>query len=159
MSFFTYLWKTSEWKKKIQMIKSGDSKISYAAGSKFKESGMRIGDTVFIVSVQNGDLYLAGKIKIAKITNKTDAANILSINESELWTSDEYLIPDAKDIDIFRQNLIIDINEAKELDFCKDKGFVKLKYNDNKIDPQTLRRPRKLYSPSELILFNAIKNY
>lgn len=157
MSFFTYLWKNETWSKKVQLSHNGYSKLDYAASDRFKVTGITRGATVFIVTVKQGVLYLGGYIKVYDVLNCNQAAKYLKRPEHELWKASDYIVAcQGEEID-FRSNLIIPLEQTKRLELVKDNGFVNLKMDsDGKLDRQTLRNVRKLYTGSEKILFDLL---
>ena len=143
--YFTYLWKNDEWKRKVKDL---DQNLIYAASNQFSERGVKVEDTLFIVTVLDGCLYLGGKIIIKQITNRSTAASLLSLNEADLWKASEYAIASLSSISIFQKNNLIEGVISHKLEFTDGRGFKNPKLKDGKLDVQTFRGVRELYDDS-----------
>mgnify|MGYP007059444534 CR=1 FL=1 len=70
--FFTSSWQFAEAKSRAT-----GQPLRYAAGSRFTQSEVGSGDTLYIVSVSKGQLYLLGKMEVDRIVSYEEAEQIL----------------------------------------------------------------------------------
>ncbi len=148
MKYFTYLWKSSTWNKKVSQSDTSSNMLEYAVSDKFTAAGVGPDCTVFIVTAKEGLLYLGGSIKVSCITDKATAAEQLGVEVDELKEDGEYILAREGTVMQFKSDLLVSDSVVKTLEFAKpDGGFVNLKYDSTgKLKGQTLRGVRRLYA-------------
>jgi len=159
MSYFTLYWKNDTWSRKAEEASAGRPTLEYAASCQFKRAGVKPGSTVFVVTVLEGILYVAGLVKVNQVlSSKHEVAAALGIPEAELWDSDYYVIPKSGTVDLFRGNVTVSPSVAAGLQFESRTGVVSSPKTgpSGKLDVQTLRAVRRLARGSEQALLTAI---
>ena len=79
MAHFLYLWKPEQVAFTQENLKEGDPGLEHTAGDQLKR--VSPGDHLWIVSVYEGNLWLAGHIHVDKVLNASDAAAYLGKND------------------------------------------------------------------------------
>jgi len=161
LAYFTYLWKNETWTRKKAEAAEGHDRLDYAAGDRFTSAGVTPGSTVFVITVEGGELYLGGYIHVGRILDCKNAALTLGQPESSLWGAKEYIVAEPGTEVHFRGDLLVPRHISHHLQFERNGGFVhpvppKIDA-EGKIDRQTLRHVRKLYRGSESVLFALLK--
>jgi hypothetical protein len=134
---FTYSWQYVEARKE-----SEGGLLGHAAGSRFSSRGIEPGDFVYIVAVHRGQLYLLGKMQVAKIVSLDEARRILG---AEPYDAPEHLIASACTPAHLTQ---VPVALAKELRFIGGSRKEGLAFREEEIlDPQTMRVIRELEIP------------
>jgi hypothetical protein len=138
------------WNKKTEDFRFGEKHIRYAAGDQFLKRGVAPGDSVFIVTVRKGIVYLGGVIRVKLVTDRAAAANTLGIPSAELWDASEFILPAPSDADIFRPNLALTDRLVDDLQLLHGKADIKPPKRDASggVDRQTFRGIRRL-APGE----------
>jgi hypothetical protein len=72
-----YSWNRNGWEQKRQDVQFGEKELRYASSDNFTRRGVSVGDTLFVVSVRGGNLYLGGKIEVAEVLPREEAASAL----------------------------------------------------------------------------------
>jgi hypothetical protein len=140
--FFTHYWLNRTWERNRKNASDGDL-LDHTAGNLFQERSIQSGDTVYVVSVINGLLYVCGKLVVEKICDVDEAAAILGYEPEDLWEADEHIISAAATPMNF--NLKVPLRLTRQLRFISGKGEKPLKFKAaNYLDEQTLRGVREL---------------
>jgi hypothetical protein len=64
---FTQLWKNETWEA------HGEGRLDHSASNGFLKAGGAVGDAVFIVTVKDGKLLLAGELKVDEVLSLNQA--------------------------------------------------------------------------------------
>jgi len=142
MAAFTQYWKG----KTIddQASCEGDQ-LRHTAGNEFVKKGVKVGDTLYVVSVKKSILHLLGRATVDRIVSQQDAKNELGEN---LWDAREHIISDHGSP--MRFNRTVPSSIIKRLQFGNDKA---LKFvRPGILDDQTLRGVRRLTRQSSDLL-------
>lgn len=86
MKFFTHYWSNDTW------FANRGEPLDYVAGNQFTARGVEVGDTIYVVTVLAGRLYLGGKMIVDSHCDRVEAARRLPYDAEELWEANEYLI-------------------------------------------------------------------
>ena len=153
MKYFTHYWKNSTW----ESNRNSDFKeyaVEHISGNDLKKRGFSIGDTVFIVTVRSGKLFISGKLIIGKFCNREEAAKEMNCNSNDLWDAKEHIIASKYTVTTPKHwDLEVPLEIAKQLKFMTgDKVKTLVFNNQNELDKQTLRSPRQLTFESALKL-------
>ncbi len=103
---FTLYWK-------IDPVKRNDLNAHYDtlyASSKFLKN-VQFGDTLWIVNVHVGRLYLLGRLRVMMVTSDSELAQSIVDSDKEWWEAETYAIADKRDVEPLRE---IDITEQHD---------------------------------------------
>jgi hypothetical protein len=125
--------------------------INYAASNQY--SRVKVGDTVWLVSVRSGRLRLIGRVVVGQVTDRDGAARLLGTDR--LWAADHYILPATADI---RPVVDIDIHHlVPELRFRSAGGSDRLVQDeDGAVSGQQLQALRVLAGDSPRLLSEAL---
>lgn len=148
---WTYLWKNEMWIKKTEDLRFGEKYLRYAAGDQFTKRGVSPGDSVFIVTVRKGIVYLGGVIRVELVTDRKTAAQALGLQNDRLWDASEFILPAPSNEDIFRPNLALGNRFVDDMQLLHGKGEIKSPKRDASggVDRQTFRGIRQLVAGEE----------
>lgn len=153
-----YSWGRQEWEKKTKDSQFGQFRLNYAASSKFRSRGIKQGDTIFVVNVFNGSLYLGGYIRVDKIVDQTLAKQLLGEDRNDLWKAADYALAAQNDVINFRPKTVVPnglIDELWLIDSKLGQSNPKRAANGG-VDPQTFRSIRQLVPGQERKLFELL---
>ena len=151
--YFTHYWKNSTWYRSQEWHADGDL-LTYVAGNLFTKRGVEIGDTVYVVTVLSGNLYLCGKLIIGKICNAHEAARLLGRKAEELWDASEHVV--ASEATPMRFDLAVPLTVTAGLRFMNRERSRSLEFVvPGQLDQQTLRTVREL-EPSSALSLDAV---
>lgn len=147
MSYFTYLW-TNECR--LDEIEKGfeGKPLELSAGNAFTKRGVKKGDTMYVLCVDKGLVYLIGRMKVARILPRDvyDA----EFGTPDLWDGEEVVV--GENGTPCRFNFTIPPETLKNLRF-EAKKTEPLKVEDGKlVEAQSLRSVRELYWESVTVL-------
>ncbi len=139
MSHFTYLW-TNECR--LNCIAAGweGKPLDISAGSAFTRRNVRKGDTMYVLCVDKGLVYLIGRMKVARIL-AMEAYNA-EFGNPDLWPGDEVVI--GENGTPCRFNFTIPPETLKKLRF-EGKAEHLLIEDGKLVEPQSLRSVRELH--------------
>ncbi|MCL6504890.1 MAG: hypothetical protein K6T86_19605 [Pirellulales bacterium] len=145
---FLAYWKpdTADW----NVAKGGP--LNHAASNQFGR--VEPGDTVWLVTVRSGRLYLLGRIIVGRVTDQEGAARALHTTKDYLWEADYHIIAangtahEITDLDIH--------SLAASLRFESPTGRDRLAVADNMVSAQQLQAMRVLSPASAELLSGAL---
>lgn len=150
MKYFTHYWRNDTWEFNRQDNPEGEL-LDHIAGNMFVQRGVEIGDTIYIVTVSKGKLYLCCKIIAGKIGGIDEAAAYTNKNPEDLWDADEHILASASTP--IHWNFEVPIGITKQLKFLSGDDTKNLTFLPNdKLDQQTLRGVRRLKNESAAML-------
>lgn len=139
MAHFTYLW-TNECR--LDCINAGweGKPLDISAGSAFTKRNVKKGDTMYVVCVDKGLVYLVGRMKVARIL----ARNVYDseFDTPNLWPGDEVVI--GENGTPCRFHFTIPPDALKMLRF-EGKAEHLLVEGGKLVEPQSLRSVRELH--------------
>src|ERR1035437_9501299 len=56
----------------------------------YRQRGVSVGDVVYVLSIHNGQLYIGGRIPVAKIVSRAQAIRL--VGRRDLYDADEWVI-------------------------------------------------------------------
>jgi predicted HNH restriction endonuclease len=125
------------------MYSSEGDLLNHVAGNLFEERGVSVGDTVYVVTVIKGKLYLCGKLIVGKICDVDEAATILGCEAKDLWEANEHII--ARAATPLNFSIRVPLELTKQLRFVSDEDAKPLFFKSHEhLDKQTLRGVREL---------------
>lgn len=162
MTSYTLLWTNETWGKYSDTKRiSGACSIDYVAGdNKRPLSEVGPSDEIFVVTVKQGNLYVAGRLVAATFPLSRREA-IAKLGRTNLIDKDLFLVADKEELDEFRSGCLVDLDVARNLELIKVDGSIGRPSLDSKgvIDRQAFRSPFKLTAKSanalRLILSNS----
>jgi len=87
------------WKPNQPSFSTPKARLNHAASNKFKHC--KVGDVVWIVTLEEGKLQLVGRIPVKYLVNHKKACQIL--DQYDLWPADWHIISDPKGGDLVRR--------------------------------------------------------
>lgn len=147
MASYTLLWTNETWGKYSDIKRiSGTCSIDYVAGDNkrpLSEAGP--GDEIFVVTVKQGSLYVAGRLVVATLPLSRHEA-VTKLGRSDLIDKDMFFVANKDKLDEFRSGCLVDLELAKNLELIKVDGSIGHPSLDRKgsIDRQAFRTPFKL---------------
>ena len=153
--YFTYLWTNESWIRKTALAREGYWHLDYAAGNRFRSAGVAPGSVVFIITVIRGSLFLGGYIEVEAVLDRENAAKFLGQYAGDLRNANEFIVARPGSEVVFRGDLKVDDAIAKSLGYRTKSGELVYPKQDaeGRIDRQTLRNVRRLFTGTEKKLF------
>lgn len=158
--YFTHYWKNSTWKDN-KNSQFADYAVKHISGNDLRKRGIEIGDTVFVITVKEGKLFLSGKLIVGKFCNRQEAALEMKCKPSDLWDAAEHIIaskftPTTEE----HWDLQVPTNITEQLEFVSGDEIKGLKFKSkNYLDQQTLRSVRRLTPESAQKLDDILLTY
>ncbi len=142
---FLFLWRKF-WRDEAQ--KGWGNKMDYVGGDQIRRRGVKPGDVLWIVAVEEGNLYLLSRVVVDEILSTKEAQKRLRTND--LWPGKDHVLADKRylepwldeDITMLAPKLRFESTVAPQLDIGED----------GKIDWNQLRTMRQLTSESADLL-------
>jgi len=148
--YFTHYWQNSTWFRSKEWHADGDL-LEYVGGNLFTKRGVGIGDTIYVVTVLRGKLYLCGKLTVRRICDANEAAKELGREADDLWDASEHVV--ALQATPMRFDRPVRLKITAGLRFVNRNGSKTLYFVEpGKLDQQTLRGVRELEPSSALDL-------
>jgi hypothetical protein len=124
--------------------------LEHTSGNRFVKSGVESDDSVYVVTVRKGLLYLIGRLTVARICSRAEAQEVLGTDD--LWDAKDHIIAASATPMRFEFKVPIDITE--KLLFIRKSGAVERPVfkKSGYLDQQTLRCVRKLSPESARLL-------
>ena len=135
---FTHYWKNSTWER-------NDNLLGHTASNLFKKRGVEAGDSIFIVTVDAGMLYVGCVLQVDQVVGRRETQKLLG---GKVWETSDHII--AKKNQPFYKNLRVPLDTVRALRFEGGKSLVFKE--PGKLDQQTLRGVRELAPESADIL-------
>src|SRR5206468_1037169 len=85
--YFTHYWANDTW---AENSHTQDKPFRHAASNLFRSRGVASGDFVYVVTVLEGRLFLAGRIEVDRVLGQDEAEAI--IGEGPLWPADDHVV-------------------------------------------------------------------
>ena len=86
---WTCHWRHSTWRPDVN---AEGEPVRCAGGNNFRKRGVSVGDSVYVVSLAGGQLYLGGRMTVRAVVSRAEAARLTSRNEGELYEADEWIV-------------------------------------------------------------------
>lgn len=127
----------------------GGKMLDYAASNQY--SRVKVGDTVWVVSVRAGRLRLVGRVAVGQVTDRETAARV--VGSAGLWQADHYILPVPGTV---RPVADIDIHHlVSELQFAGASGRL-TPDEEGAVNGQQLQAMRRLAGNSPQLLADAL---
>jgi hypothetical protein len=142
----------SYWKPETADVNlQGGYSLNHSASNQYWR--VHVGDTVWIVTVRDGDLYLLGRILVAEVTDQQGA--IRAFQTTDLWRADFHILAEPETDEVIREIPIAQL--APRLRFRSRAGNDRLAVVDGKVNPQQLQTMRVLTSDAATLLEIALE--
>lgn len=150
MTAFTHYWKNDTFDHMRDSGNEGEP-LTHTAGNRFANVSVKKGDTVYVITVVKGELFLVGRMIVSQIVHgDAEAARLLG---GDVWSADDHLIADDRDGTPMRFRRRVPDEIVKQLRFESSDGPRPLTFtNSGGLDQQTLRGVRKLTKGSTQLL-------
>lgn len=149
--FWTCHWRFRFWRPDIN--REGHP-VSLSGSNNFRKRGVSVGDTVYIISLSDGHLYLGGRMTVKQIVSRSEAAKLW--NDENLYDAREWIIDPEETGSTLHLHRRLSPTVTKQLRFLsgssrKEPCFI----SDTELDNQATRGVRQL-SPESAALFDRI---
>lgn len=146
MTAFTHYWKNDTFEQMRANGSEGEP-LNHTAGNTFANAGVKKGDTVYVITVIKGDLFLVGRMTVSQIVHSdAEAERLLG---SDVWSADDHLIATESECTPMEFRRRVPIETVQKLRFEAKEGPKPLTFKSpGGLDQQTLRGVRKLTRPS-----------
>jgi hypothetical protein len=150
--YFTHYWKNSTWNNQIEGFdRDSDHTLQHTAANMFRKREVSKGDSVYIITVKQGQLLLLCKLTVADVCGYEKAARLLK--DENLWSAGDHIV--AEYPAPIRRSFEVPVPFAttKQLRFESSQGSRALHFVEpGVLDQQTLRGVRELDYPSAQLL-------
>jgi len=125
----------------MKKIRSGRLRLDYLGGERFAQLGVKPGDQLFVVSVRVGELFLGGRVVVAKLCDLRTAASIFARDPDDLWPASQYVIAEPSTVNDLIPGLTLSAAVVDRLEMLSpgEKARTVKRGDDGRINPQTLR--------------------
>ena len=146
--FWTSHWRFCYWRPEVN--RDGEPTCSSGSNS-FRKRGVSVGDTVYIVSLGAGQLYLGGRMVVKGIVSRAEAVRLW--RNDNLYDAEEWIVDPEKSGTLLDLHRRLSPALAKQLRFIshsglKDPCFV----SETELDNQATRGVRELAPESAALL-------
>jgi hypothetical protein len=150
---WTFHWQIRSWK---QEFNPEGVPIRAAGSNMFRRRGVSPGDSVYIVSLSAGELYLGGRMTVKAIVSREEAIRITK--DRNLFQAAEWLVDPDRDGTPLNLHRKLDAALAKRITLRSKHGPTPYKFvSDTELDNQTTRGVRELTSESAEMLDRIIQ--
>lgn len=130
--------------------------FDHTASNMFSARGLSVGDYVYAITVRDGELFLVGRMKVARIVHSDEEAEKLLGYEP--WSAADHLIADRSEYTVLRFDRSVPLDIVRQLRFeSADGPKAALLRTESELDQQTLRGVRKLTASSVRLLDSLIQ--
>jgi hypothetical protein len=150
--YFTHYWTNKNWIYQIEnFVKNSGITLRHTASNMFRNRGISKGDSVYIITVKRGQLFLLCKLTVAYICGFEKAARLLKDND--LWEAEDHIVsespaPMRREFDVPLPLAITEQLRFEGSEESKAAHFVE----PGILDQQTLRGVRELdYASAQLL--------
>ncbi len=125
--------------------------LDHTAGSDFSTRGVKIGNTIYVVNILRGELYLVGRFTVGEfLFSDAEARARLGY---EPWSAKEHIIARPGTGTPTRLGRVVPLEIVRRLKFHTTQGVKGLAFVDaEELDRQALRGVRRLTQPSAKLL-------
>jgi hypothetical protein len=146
--YFTHYWKNGTWYSNQGY--EGEP-CNHLAGNMFRKRNVAREDFIYVVTVQEGQLFLGGRMQIDEIISRDRAIELLGTDD--LWEAEEQVIAIPGTGTPMRLDRIVPVETVRQLRCVTGKGEEGLYFRTpTELDGQTLRGVRELTAESARIL-------
>lgn len=92
--YFTHYWSNSTWQQHCASATDGEL-LDHIASNVFLQRGVSPGDSVYVVTVLHGALYVLAKLHVAMVVDVETAAAALGASPESLWDAEDHIVAEA----------------------------------------------------------------
>jgi hypothetical protein len=150
MTAFTHYWKNDTFEQMRANGHEGEP-LDHTAGNTFSNVGVKPGDSVYVITVKKGELFLVGRMKVSNIVHSNaEAERLLGY---DVWPAADHLIANENECTPMRFRRRVPLQIVQQLRFDSKTQPQPLKFTDSgRLDQQTLRGVRRLSRRSAELL-------
>lgn len=135
----------------------GPDPLNHTADNAFRKKGVEPGDTIFVLSFRNGNLYVVGRLVVAEILDQKPAERKLG---QRLWKAKDHVIGEPGRSTPVRDDAIVPPDRIDEIGFLDDSGARSHpKRNHGKLEPQTFRHTRRIDSSTAALFEDVLASH
>ena len=150
---WTHYWSNDTWDRE-KAISEGDG-YRHTAGNQFRKRGVSPGDSIYLVSVFEGRLFLGARMRAGQVLGQEEAARILGT--TELWAADDHVIAEPGTETTLRFNRKVPTSVVERLRFRRGNTLLPPTFTGpGVLDGQTMRGVRELSSEAAALLDGVI---
>jgi hypothetical protein len=151
--YFTHYWKNDTWDE-YREAREGTPLVR-TASNKFRSKGVEPSDFIYVVTVQQGKLFLLGRLEVAGILTREQAQERFG---QDVWNAEDHAVGTHVTGTPMRFDGIVSDDIVQRLGFVTADGITKLTYRaPGHLDQQTLRGVRELTPDSAALLDQIIQ--
>jgi predicted HNH restriction endonuclease len=153
--FWTNYWKNRYWRDDIN---KEYQPIRHSAANTLLQRGVAPGDTVYILSLADGHLFLGGRMTVKQIASKEQAVQIL--RPGELYDADQHAIGEESDgtpLNLHRRLASVLSRQLKFVSPDSNPKHLRFVADTDDLDGQTIRGIRELTAESAEFLDRVIE--
>src|SRR2546426_1511578 len=131
--YFTHYWANETWAENSH--EEGKS-FRHAASNLFRSRGLASGDFVYVVTILEGRLFLAGRIEVDRLLGQEEAEAV--IGQGSLWPADDHIVAKAGTENPVRFHRRVPPDVVRRLRFLSGDGpaVAPLVDSEGRLDPQ-----------------------
>lgn len=151
---FTHYWQNATWDYERER---GLGVLDQAASNQFVERGVSPngGDTLYAISVRNGDLLLGGRLDVYRIVSQQEAERVLG---RSVWEAREHALAEPRTAQPLNLDRVVPRDVVRQLRFVGGGSPVAPVFDeDGGLDQQTMRGVRELTPESAVLLDRQIE--
>jgi hypothetical protein len=147
--YFTTYWKNEQWERQRQ--RAAGEPQGHISANNLRKKGIRPGDCLYVVTLIEGRLFLAGRIEVGEMLTQSQAESLF---EQSLYSADDHILAREGSEMAFDLDRVVPRNITTQLRFVKKREQpVPLVFKGKGLlDQQTLRSIRELTYESARLL-------
>lgn len=152
--YWTNHWQNRNWT--TEDPSTAPEPLEYSGSNLHLKRGVAAGDIVYIVSLQNGQLLLGGRLTVGEIVSRDEA--VARVGHNRLWDASDWIVAERDSGTPFDTRRRLAPGIARELHFVSQKaGTRRLCFNaDDYLNNQATRGIRELTRESARLLDDII---
>src|ERR1700730_8090764 len=92
--YFTHYWTNKTWDNQVRVLAlESDKTLDHTASNIFRDRGISKGDSVYIITVKQGQLLLLTRLMVAKVCGFDEAARLLK--NKNLWEAKDHIVAEV----------------------------------------------------------------
>jgi hypothetical protein len=146
---FTHYWTNKTWDDQVAGI--AYKALRHSASNIFRARGISKGDSLYVITVKQGQLLLLTRLVVAKVCSFEEAAHLL--NSRNLWEAEDHIVAEFPAPVRRSFEVPVPLAITEQLRFVSNPQSKSLRFVEPGIlDQQTLRGVRELdYSSAQLL--------
>lgn len=151
--FWTCHWHFRFWRPDVN--REGQP-VSASASNNFRRRGVSVGDSVYVISLSHGQLYLGGRMVVRQIVSRQEAVRLR--NNDNLYDADEWVIDPAEAGTLLNLHRRLSPALTRQIRFVSGSNLKKPCFvSDTDLDNQATRGVREISLESAMLLDRIIE--